>query len=432
MVKNKMVKNLPPPNTRSSKMRSIGQRQLEQSFGTMTNIMSAASNTQIYKGYCNSRKNEFFTFFGLDVNLPLTDLTGTNFKYTSASVNNANFAGSDLTNATFFGNGCLNVAGAILTNTSIEGTSGNFFCNYFPLNSYIIFTKDRTTTCITPLEKDENISLNKFLTYDYDNDRFFDLNLFKSVINPRYLFTNSKGKITITKGEVIPILNTLTSLNTSSYSIKLDTNNEKLIVDAPYDINFNFEITIKQEATDQYKEGYTSVVLEYNSFNNNCNSLIDKLTFVKDRFNQFNQCLTPLEDNETIVINAFISYEDPNFYYYGRIGYFNPLDLYKAIFSGRYLFKKSKGNITITEGEFLEITSDEYKNYIKLDMVNKKLIFEKGFNSSSIIAFKLKITIKQEETGQIASVILEYSLSGPYPLPVCSVNDILPTCIGAV
>jgi hypothetical protein len=141
--------------------------------------------------------------------------------------------------------------------------------------------------------------------------------------------------------------------------------------------------------------------------------------------------LTPLEANETIVINAFISYEDPNFYYYGRIGYFNPLDLSKAIFSGRYLFKKSKGNITITEGEFLEITSDEYKNYIKLDMVNKKLIFEKGFNSSSIIAFKFKITIKQEETGQIASVILEYSLTGPYPLPVCSVNDILPTCIGA-
>ena len=42
MVKNKMVKNLPPsPNTRSSKMRSIGQRQLElQSFGTMTPVCS--------------------------------------------------------------------------------------------------------------------------------------------------------------------------------------------------------------------------------------------------------------------------------------------------------------------------------------------------------------------------------------------------------
>jgi hypothetical protein len=431
MVKNKMVKNLPPsPNTRSSKMRRIGQRQLElQSLGTVINNMSAASNTQKYKGYCNSRRNETLNVGYLSGDFSLTDLTGTVFNYGNVD---ANFNGSDLTNAKFFGNGCLKIAGANLTGTSITGNSANFYCNYFPLNSYISFTKDRTTTCITPLGENENISLNNFLNYDNDNDRFFDLNLFNSVINPRYLFTNSKGKITITKGEVIQILNTLTSLNTSSYSIKLDTNNEKLIVEnVPQDTRFKFKITIKQEATDQYKEGSANVILEYNLFNSFCNnSLIDKLTFVKDRFNT--KCLTPLEANETIVINAFISYEDPDFYYYGRKGYFNPLDLSKAIFSGRYLFKKSKGNITITDGEFLEITSDEYKNYIKLDMVNKKLIFEKGFNSSSIIAFKFKITIKQEETGQIASVILEYSLSGPYPLPVCSVNDILPTCIGGV
>jgi hypothetical protein len=60
------------------------------------------------------------------------------------------------------------------------------------------------------------------------------------------------------------------------------------------------------------------------------------------------------------------------------------------------------------------------------------LLFLHFLHLSSIIAFKFKITIKQEETGQIASVILEYSLSGPYPLPICSVNDILPTCIGGV
>ena len=429
MVKNKMVKNLPPQyNTRSRNIRNMRIIENGQSYGTTTNNISAVSNTQIYKGYCNSRRYEKLYVGYLSGDFSLTDLTGTDFSYGNSV--NANFTGSDLTNATFYGNGCLKVAGAILTGTSITGSSS--FCNYFPLDSYITFTKDRTTTCITPLGENENISLNNFLNYDNDNYRFFDLNLFNSVINPRYLFTNSKGKITITKGEVIPILNTLTSLNISSYSIKLDTNNEKLIVENVFqDTRFKFKITIKQEATDQYKEGSANVILEYNLFNSFCNnSLIDKLTFVKDRFNT--ECFTPLEDNETIVINTFISYEDPTFYYYGaRIGYFNPLDLSKAIFSGRYLFKKSKGNITITEGEFLEITSDEYKNYIKLDMVNKKLIFEKGFNSSSIIAFKFKITIKQEETGQIASVILEYSLSGPYPLPICSVNDI-PTCIGGV
>jgi hypothetical protein len=429
MVKNKMV----TPNTRSGKMRSIGQRQLELlSFGTLTKIMSAASNEQIYKGYC-----------GDDVTGDLPSIPGIS-DYSLKNIRDAriffsggssyNLTGSTLTNIKMIGTAwCPNMAGTIRNNVEEYSVTQN--CSGFtnnPVNSYITFTKDRTTTCITPLKKDENISLNSFLKYNYDGDGFFDLNLFKSVINPRYLFTNSKGKITITGITEVNVVPKTLSSNNIIYNnfIKLDTNNEKLIVEnVPDDINFNFEITIKQEATDQYKEGYTSVVLEYNSFNN-CNSLIDKLTFVKDRFNT--KCLTPLEDNETIVINAFISYEDPNFYYYGQIGYFNPLDLSKAIFSGRYLFNKSKGNITITEGEFLEITSDEYKNYIKLDMVNKKLIFEKGFNSYSNIGFKFKITIKQEETDQTASVILEYSLSGPYPLPVCSVNDFLPNCIGAV
>lgn len=58
MVKNKMVKNLPPsPNTRSNKMRNMKQL-TQQSFGTMTNNISATSNTQIYKGYCNSRRKK--------------------------------------------------------------------------------------------------------------------------------------------------------------------------------------------------------------------------------------------------------------------------------------------------------------------------------------------------------------------------------------
>lgn len=286
MVKNKMVKNLSPsPNTRSNKMRNMKQLTLtQQSLGTTTNNISAASNTQIYKGYCNSRRNETLTFGYLSGDFSLTDLTGARFSY--GIVGNANFNGSDLTNAQFFGNGCLNLAGANLTGTSIQGGSGNF-CTYFPLKSYITFTKDRTTTCITPLGENESILINRMLTTDNYNWQFGRTSYFNSldiykVLEldaigfglqsnnnnnrvSRFIFTNSLGKITITGSQLI---SSPTGIN--SNHIYLDSNNQlniiKPINDFVYGENpsgFKIRINIKQEATSNIEEGTASVILEY-------------------------------------------------------------------------------------------------------------------------------------------------------------------------
>lgn len=286
MVKNKMVKNLPPsPNTRSNKMRNMKQLTLtQQSLGTVINNMSAASNTQIYKGYCNSRRNETLTFGYLSGDFSLTDLTGARFSY--GTVGNANFNGSDLTNAQFFGNGCLNLAGANLTGTSIQGGSG-IFCNYLPLKSYITFTKDRTTTCITPLGENESILINRMLTTDNYNWQFGRTSYFNSldiykVLEldaigfglqnnnnnnrvSRFIFTNSLGKITITGSQLI---SSPTGIN--SNHIYLDSNNQlnitKPINDFVYGENkggFKIRINIKQEATSNIEEGTASVILEY-------------------------------------------------------------------------------------------------------------------------------------------------------------------------
>jgi uncharacterized protein YjbI with pentapeptide repeats len=291
MVKNKMVKNLPPfPNTRSNKMRNMKQLTLtQQYFGTVINNISAASNTsntQIYEGYCNSRRNETITSVGyLSGDFSLTDLTGARFDY--GAIRNANFTGSDLTNAKFNGNGCLNLAGANLTGTSIKGGSGTF-CTYFPLNSYITFTKDRTTTCITPLGENESILINRMLKTDNEKwqvvggtSYFNSLDIYKVLELDaigfglqsnnnnnrvsRFIFTNSLGKITITGSQLI---SSPTGIN--SNHIYLDSNNQlnitKPINDFVYGENpsgFKIRINIKQEETSKFKEGTASVILEY-------------------------------------------------------------------------------------------------------------------------------------------------------------------------
>ena len=285
-----MVKNLPPsPNTRSNKMRNMKQL-TQQSFGTIINNMSAASNTQIFKDYCNSRKGETIAAGIIDGDFSVTDLTGTSFDYGGI---NAKFNGSDLTNATFYGNGCLDLRGAILTGTTITGGSG-VFCTYFPVKSYITFTKDRTTTCITPLGETESILINRMLTTDNQNYIFGETSYF----NPldiykvleldatgfglqrnnnnnrvsRFIFTNSLGKITITGSQLI---SSPTGIN--SDHIYLDSNNQLNIKNPINDFvfgekpsGFKIKINIKQEATTsnnkqekRFEEGATSVILEY-------------------------------------------------------------------------------------------------------------------------------------------------------------------------
>ena len=142
-------------------------------------------------------------------------------------------------------------------------------------DSYITFTKDRTETCITPLG-DESILIKNFIPLVNPNSTiataFKPLDLFKAIINPRYLFTNSNGKITITSGDFISGsfaigLPSLFTIDDFKKSIKLDDTKKNLIIDRPLTnyiiFDFIFKITIKQEATPEFKEGTTSVILEY-------------------------------------------------------------------------------------------------------------------------------------------------------------------------
>ena len=306
-----MVKNLPPsPNTRSNKMRNMKQLTPQQSYGTTTNNISVASNTQIYKGYCNnSKRNETLNFGYLSEDFSLTDLTGARFSY--GVVSNANFTGSDLTNAKFFGNGCLNLAGANLIGTSITGGSGNY-CNYFPLKSYITFTKDRTTTCITPLGENESILINLMLTTDNYNWQFGRTSYFNfldiyKVLEldaigfglqsnnnnnrvSRFIFTNSLGKITITGSQLI---SSPTGIN--SNHIYLDSNNQlkitKPINDFVYGENpsgFKIRINIKQEATSNIQEGTASVILEYRTVGDTKSAPVSRCVINNSDYNCLN------------------------------------------------------------------------------------------------------------------------------------------------
>lgn len=278
MVKNKMVKNLPPPpNTRSSKMRSIGQRQLGQPFGTYTNNMSPVSN----KDYC-----------GGDVTGNLPTIPGMS-DYSLKNIRDAtiifsggssfNLSGSTLTNIKMIGGGwCPNMAGTIRNN--VEEYSVNQDCRGFtnnPVNSYITFTKDRTKTCITPLGENDSILINRMLTLKYYGNEWRSRNFF----NPldiskvleldatrfglqgsnndrvsRFIFTNSLGKITITGIELI------SPTGITSSDIRLDNDNKLIITKkSSYfkDSGFKLKINIKQEATPDFREGTASVILEY-------------------------------------------------------------------------------------------------------------------------------------------------------------------------
>lgn len=168
--------------------------------------------------------------------------------------------------------------------------------------------------------------------------------------------------------------------------------------------------------------------------------------FTKDRTET---CITPLTENESILINNFIPLEDPYFYTVpNKVSYFKPLDLDRAIINRRYLFTNSKGRIIITSGEFIEgnfitggfgmlpsnFTLVQFKNSIKLDDDKKNLIIDKPLNNYVQFDFKFRITIKQEATDLIkegtTSAILEFSRNQTnFPTTRCSVNDNYGDCI---
>jgi hypothetical protein len=312
-------------------------------------------------------------------------------------------------------------------------------CGSSPLNSGLKFKR--------PI-----IEINKFL--NNNGISYEPLNL-SSVINfKRDVYTKSDGRIYFYNGELIGIREDIFNLD-----IKLNSN-QLIISNTVDELNsfpFKFKITIRQDASYQddgtiYSENFADVILEFRvmfsigkfkDIQESCNNSDIKtgLFFTKDRTET---CITPLEKNETIIINKFLPLENPDFYIYKDVGYYNPVDLYKAIINSRYLFANSKGIVIITFGEFISgsfvtggygklpstFTNDDFKNSIKLDDDKKKLIIAKPLNNYVQFDFKFKITIKQELTNETTDVILEYTRNGnDGPLPRCSVNINYDNCI---
>jgi hypothetical protein len=167
--------------------------------------------------------------------------------------------------------------------------------------------------------------------------------------------------------------------------------------------------------------------------------------FTKDRTET---CITPLGEEESIVINSFIPLENPDFYNTkGGISYFNPVPLYKAIINSRYLFTDSEEEIIITSGVFISgnfvtggagklpdtFTKNQFENSIKLDNDKMNLIIDKPLNNYVLFDFKFKITIKQED--KTISVILEFTKDSSdqrIQTPRCIVNSNYGKCINYI
>ena len=257
-------------NPRSTYIRSLVINSGSGSSSVTT--LSAKKNIEI-KGYCTSVSG--------DLNLYYKSLKFANISNAKVFYKSSDVRGSKLSNVSFLVSQCPDLAGCIREgDIKVVYNQG---CDYSIVDSYITFTKDRTETCITPLGENESILINSFITYEnldfyYTKDVgiFKPLDLNEAIINARYLFTNSKGKITITSGEMISgsfetggfgkLPNNFTYEKFKN-SIKLDDTKKNLIIDKPLNnyviFDFKFRITIKQEATDQFREGTTSVILEF-------------------------------------------------------------------------------------------------------------------------------------------------------------------------
>lgn len=309
--------------------------------------------------------------------------------------------------------------------------------------------------------KMNEININSYLSTK--NGKFNPLDLSSVIDFQRDVSTLSKGKISFDTGELIAFREDINS------NIKLDlTNNTSIltIYNTFSELNsfpektintygFKYKISIFQKSwtdgTYNYTEARASVTLVYTAVYPGITKEIIKeycddsptvsgITFTKDRTEN---CITPLGENGSILINSFLSLKNPDFYYTKDVGIFKPLDLYKAIVNRRYLFTNSNGKITITSGQFIsgsfdtggfgklpnDFKIDDFKNSIKLDDNKKNLIIAKPLNNYAMFDFKFKITIKQEATDKFGesttSVILEYSRNNQdiFPKPRCSVND---------
>jgi hypothetical protein len=260
---------------RSATMRNIN-RNLNNNLGVgVLNVINNQSMNYQSMDYCNNVTG--------DLNQYYNSLKFTDIRDAKVFIVNSDVRGSKLSNV-YFLTSCPNLAGCIREGISVVGNQG---CDYSIVDSYITFTKDRTTTCITPLGENESILIDSMLTTDNNNWQFGGISYFtpldiskvleldatgfglqsnnKNNRVSRFIFTNSLGKITITGSELI---SSPTGIN--SNHIYLDSNNRlnitKPINDFVYGENpsgFKLKINIKQEETSNFKEGTASVILEY-------------------------------------------------------------------------------------------------------------------------------------------------------------------------
>jgi len=266
---------------RSATMRNINRNiNFNNNLGVFSIMLYSSGNNQPMD-YCNSVSGGLNQYYN---SLKFTNISN------ATVYGDRDVRGSTLKNV-YFLSSCPNLAGCIREGIDVVG---NQRCDYSIVDSYIKFTKDRTTTCITPLGENESILINSMLTTD-NNDwqfgrgtsNFYPLDISKVLEldltdeNPRgfglqsnnknnrvsrYIFTNSLGKITIIRSELISspdIGNDI--INNRIY---LDSNNQLHINRSINDfinakIGFKIRIYIKQEATSEFREGTADVILEY-------------------------------------------------------------------------------------------------------------------------------------------------------------------------
>lgn len=262
---------------RSATMRNIN-RNLNNNLGVgILNVINNQSMNYQSMDYCN-------TIIGNGSSLNDQNLEFMDISYVNLTNYNVSVRGSKLSSVNFILPRCPDLAGCIQQGVkSLTDTCDS------TQNSYIKFTKDRTSTCITPLGENESILINSMLTTDNNNWQFGGISYFtpldiskvleldatefglqsnnKNNRVSRFIFTNSLGKITITGSQLISSPN----INNDGNLIFLDSNNKLNIKKSINDFfnarsGFKIKINIKQEATSQFRQGTTFVILEYRPF----------------------------------------------------------------------------------------------------------------------------------------------------------------------
>lgn len=368
----------------------------------------------------------------------------------------------------------------------------------FTTSSSVVALKlcDDPDNCGTPQRRSSElkfktpvIKLNDLLVKrtGYFSDYYYNLDLLRekndntstySGINllskDKYVTTLSNGKIKIISGKLIGGLREKNDILINPLKIRLLDVSALFFDNTIDELNsfpFKFEITIYQEESDGPNDGpnaviyngsYATVILENvisigttKEIKGSCNTsetVTGRLFSTKDRTET---CITRLGDNENILINRFLTLKNPDYYFTKDVGYYNPLDLKKAIINSRYLFTNNEEKITITSGRLTSGTADKggfgklpntltyngggddnLGKYIYLQEQDGMLIINKPLNNYVSFDFIFEIKIEQQLKKELLDQFTQYTTSYvyleftrndgdpniPIPIPRCSVN----------